>query len=209
MPQRGIEVISKAMWKAQNAARAEDALALYVMELEYADREEDARSVCGALGKEGFAVVPLALEDVTVDALLKQFSSMRADDEQVVMLRQRMKDFYDGSVRLAERPLTNPMIRSLITSAITKRAENQRDTGERPFIMPYDRVGIDRMTALICEDLTKEKHTVVANEPPPDLVEKVILKAGQKGTGIALVFGSDTDHINEIYHTVVRNQRLN
>ena len=208
MPQRGIEVISKAMWKAQNAARAEDALALYVMELEYADRQEDARAVCGALGKEGFSVVPLQLEDVTVDALLKQFSSMRADDEQVVMLRQRMKDFYDGSVRLAERPLTNPMIRSLITSAITKRAESQRDSGDRPFIMPYDRVGIDRMTALICEDLVKEKHTVVVNEPPPDLVEKVILKAGQKGTGISLVFGSDTDHINEIYHTVVQNQRV-
>lgn len=209
MPRRGIEVISKAMWKAQNAARAEDALALYVMELEYADREGDAHAVCGALGKEGFSVVPLALEDVTVDALLKQFSSMRADDEQITMLRQRMKDFYDGSVRLAERPLTNPMIRSLIYNAITKRAEGQRDSGDRPFIMPYDRVGIDRMTALICEDLAKEKHTVIVNEPPADLVEKVILKAGQKGTGIALVFGSDPDHINEIYHTVVENQRLN
>lgn len=208
MPQRGIDVISKAMWKAQNAARAEDALALYVMELEYAERQEDASAVVGALGKEGFAVVPLALEDVTVDALLKQFSSMRAEDEQIAMLRQRMKDFYDGSVRLAERPLTNPMIRSLINSAITKRAEGQRDSGDRPFIMPYDKVGIERMTALVCEDLAKEKHTVIANEPPADLVEKVIVKAGQKGTGISLVFGSDTDHINEIYRTIVENQRL-
>lgn len=208
MPQRGIDVISKAMWKAQNAARAEDALALYVMELEYAERQEDASAVVGALGKEGFAVVPLALEDVTVDVLLKQFSSMRTEDEQIAMLRQRMKDFYDGSVRLAERPLTNPMIRSLINSAITKRAEGQRDSGDRPFIMPYDKVGIERMTALVCEDLAKEKHTVIANEPPADLVEKVIVKAGQKGTGISLVFGSDTDHINEIYRTIVENQRL-
>jgi hypothetical protein len=208
MPQRGIDVMSKAMWKAQNAARAEDALALYVMELEFAERREDASAVIEALGKEGYAVVPLTLEDQTVDALLMQFSSMRADDEQVVMLRQRMTDFYDGSVRLSERPLTNPMIRSLITSAVTKRAETQRDAGERPFIMPYDRVGIERMSGLICEDLIKEKHTVIACEPPHDLVEKVILKAGQKGTGIALVFGSDTDHINEIYRTVVENQRL-
>jgi hypothetical protein len=208
MPQRGIDVISKAMWKAQNAARAEDALALYVMELEYAERREDASAVVAALGKEGFAVVPLALEDVTVDALLKEFSSMRAEDEQIAMLRQRMKDFYDGSVRLAERPLTNPMIRSLINSAISKRAESQRDSGDRPFIMPYDKVGIERMTALVCEDLAKEKHTVIANEPPADLVEKVIAKAGQKGTGISLVFGSDTDHINEIYRTIVENQRL-
>jgi hypothetical protein len=208
MPQRGIDVISKAMWKAQNAARAEDALALYVMELEYAERHQDASAVVEALNKEGFSVVPLALEDQTVDALLKQFSSMRADDEQITMLRQRMKDFYDGSIRLAERPLTNPMIRSLIVSAVTKRAEIQRDTGDRPFIMPYDRVGIDRMAVLICEDLVKEKHTVIANEPPPDLVEKVISKAGQKGTGISLVFGSDTDHINHIYRTIVENQRL-
>src|SRR6185312_12798833 len=152
MPQRGIDVISKAMWKAQNAARAEDALALYVMELEYAERQEDAAAVVNALAKEGFAVVPLALEDVTVDALLKEFTSMRADDEQITMLRQRMKDFYDGSVRLAERALTNPMIRSLIYNAISKRAESQRDSGDRPFIMPYDKVGIERMTALVCED---------------------------------------------------------
>jgi hypothetical protein len=208
MPQRGIDVISKAMWKAQNAARAEDALALYVMELEYAERQEDAVAVVNALAKEGFAVVPLALEDVTVDALLKEFTSMRADDEQITMLRQRMKDFYDGSVRLAERPLTNPMIRSLIYNAISKRAESQRDSGDRPFIMPYDKVGIERMTALVCEDLTKEKHTAITNEPPADLVEKVILKAGQKGTGISLVFGSDNDHISEIYRTIVENQRL-
>jgi len=208
MPQRGIDVISKAMWKAQNAARAEDALALYVMELEYAERQEDATAVVGALGKEGFAVVPLALEDVTVDALLKQFTSMRADDEQITMLRQRMKDFYDGSVRLAARPLNNPMIRSLIYNAITRRAEAQRDAGERPFIMPYDKAGIDRMTGIICEDLAKEKHTAIVSEPPADLVEKVILKAGQKGTGISLVFGSDTDHINDIYRTIVQNQRL-
>jgi hypothetical protein len=208
MPQRGIDVISKAMWKAQNAARAEDALALYVMELEYAERQEDASAIAAALGREGFSVVPLVLEDVTVDALLKQFSSMRADDEQVVMLRQRMTDFYDGAVRLAERPLTNPMIRSLIHNAISKRAETQRDVGDRPFIMPYDKVGIERMTGLVCEDLIKEKHTVVANEPPADLIEKVILKAGQKGTGISLVFGSDTDHINQIYRTIVENQRL-
>jgi hypothetical protein len=208
MPQRGLNVISKAMWKAQNAARAEDALALYVMELEYAERQDDASAVIGALGREGFAVVPLALADTTVDALLKQFSTMRADDEQVVMLRQRMKDFYDGAVRLAERPLNNPMIHSLIYNAISKRAESQRDSGDRPFIMPYDKVGIERMTAVICDDLVKEKHTVISKEPPTDLVETVILKAGQKGTGISLVFGSDTDHINEIYRTIVENQRL-
>jgi len=64
------------------------------------------------------------------------------------------------------------------------------------------------MTALVCEDLTKEKHTAITNEPPADLVEKVILKAGQKGTGISLVFGSDNDHISEIYRTIVENQRL-
>jgi hypothetical protein len=208
MPQRGIDVISKAMWKAQNAARAEDALALYVMELEFAERREDASAICGALIKEGYSIVPLQLEDWTVDAVLKQFSSMRADDEQVVMLRQRMKDFYDGSVRLAERPLNNPMVRSLITTAILKRAEAQRDSAGRPFIMPYDRVGIDRMTDLICEDLVKEKHTVIANEPPPDLTEKVILKAGQKGTGISLVFGSDPPHIEQLYRLIVENQRL-
>lgn len=208
MAERGIEVISKAMWKAQNSARAEDALALYVMALEYAERQGDAAAVVGALTREGFAVVPMDLEDTTVDVLLKEFTSMRADDEQIVMLRQRMRDFYSGSVRVAERPLSNPMIRSLIYNAISKRAEGQRDAGERPFIMPYDKFGIDRMTALICEDLLKDKFTAITTEPPADLVDQVIVKAGQKGTGISLVFGSDDDHLKDIYRNMVENQRV-
>jgi hypothetical protein len=202
MSGNGLDVFASALWKARNKADpSQDPLAKHLMLQEIDQLKDEAKAIAEEVYGEGFAMVRRELYPDTIQIVLKDALKLFRDPDIGAWMSDCLKRLYVGAMSSNERNLDNPMIRSLLATAMTRQAE-QRRPGEN-----VDRRLIDKLVASICTDLHAAGFTIIPRDPSPGLLESA-LQRDQRGSKLALVFGDDPENIAALYRQMIGRQRV-
>jgi len=198
----GVDVFASALWKARNKADpASDPLAKHLMLQEIENLKEEARGVADEVYAEGFAMVRRDLYPDTIQLVLKDSIKLFRDPDIVAWMGECLRRLYLGAIKANERNLDNPIIRTLMATALTHQ-EAKRNGG-----LAVDKRTIDALVASVCGDLNTAGFAIIPKDPSPDLLENA-LQRDQRGSKLALVFGDDPENIAALYRQMVGRQRV-
>lgn len=198
----GVDVFASALWKARNKSDpAQDPLAKHLMLQEIENLKDEARGVAEEVYREGFAMVRRDLYPDTIQIVLKDALKLFRDPDIAAWMGECLRRLYLGAIKANERNLENPIVRTLMATALTHEAE-KRNRG-----VAVDKRAIDSLVGSVCGDLNTAGFAIIPKDPSADLLENA-LQRDQRGSKLALVFGDDPENIAGLYRQMVGRQRI-